>query len=305
MCAPYIITQGSLPSIEMTDDSGQRWVSNIVLDNDYEMNSPSVAAFSEMLIRLNPAIRQGDQLSFVRITQQTNGQTGVPYIVVREYELIVDVNGAGDVFDFLPSGYIDSTEASSDCRLCVNNSGNAGGFALILSRTTGGKTYVSSQRVVVANNTALINAYSGETALAAAIQSYGSSDNAFLSSNTAEQNSQAPVALSLLSATFGTETIAAGEFAGDRSRIESLTIKLNFNGDIPNGNHSAAIIFEDGAQTVNAPAGSVSVNGSQLTLNNVDYTDTSLDSVVIGATVTLDGGSNYNIAFSPTVNPLE
>jgi hypothetical protein len=159
VCAPYIITQGSLPSIEMTDDSGQRWVSNIVLDNDYEMNSPSVAAFSEMLIRLNPAIRQGDQLSFVRITQQTNGQTGVPYIVVREYELIVDVNGAGDVFDFLPTGYIDSTEASTDCRLCVNNSGNAGGFALILSRTTGGKTYVSSQRIIVANNTAIINAY--------------------------------------------------------------------------------------------------------------------------------------------------
>jgi hypothetical protein len=289
----------------MTDDSGQRWVSNIVLDNDYEMNSPSVAAFSEMLIRLNPAIRQGDQLSFVRITQQTNGQTGVPYIVVREYELIVDVNGGGDVFDFPPTGYIDSTEASTDCRLCVNNSGNAGGFALILSRTTGGKTYVSSQRIIVANNTAIINAYSGDAALAAAIQSYGSSDNAFLSSNTAEQNGQAPVTLSLLSATFGTATFVAGERVGDRSFVEDKATSLNFNGDIPSGSHSAAIICEDGDNTITCPAGSVSVSGSKLTLNNIDYTETSLDSIVIGATVTLDGGSNYNIAFSKSYNPLE
>ena len=144
----YLITQGSLPSIEQVQMTGGSWQTNIILEDSWQLSNPTIAEFSTMVIGNNPGIRQGDQLSFIRLTQQTNSDTGVPYVVVREYELILDVNGTGLVSEFLPIEYFSSLGSADDNRLTVVNSGNAGGWALILSRTISGKTYCSCEQLV-------------------------------------------------------------------------------------------------------------------------------------------------------------
>lgn len=195
----YVMTQGSLPSIETTT-SEAGWKTNLFLPGGFEIQSTTtVAEVSQALIQSNPALREGDQLSFIRLTQQTNSNTGVPFVVVRKYEVILNTSDLRFFFEFMPNAYIlDAGENQGNC-IEVNDSGNAGGFLLILSRTTGGKTYVSTQSIVVANNDALIQAYSSSNALQTAIDSYGESTEPFLTSTTAEQDTQAPVQPSIVS----------------------------------------------------------------------------------------------------------
>lgn len=185
----YLMTQGSLPSVEYVYDSADdRWNSNIYLGAAFLFINKTVAQFSKAVLDNNPGIREGDQISFIRLTQLTNTETGYPYVVVREYEVLIDLSNNAMFYDYLPSGYIDSSEDDTMSQLCVNNSGNAGGFLMVLSRTIGGKTFVSSQRIIVANNAALIAAYSSAAALQAAIDSYGVSDEPFLTTTTANRD---------------------------------------------------------------------------------------------------------------------
>lgn len=195
----YKMTQGSLPSIETVYGDGE-WQTNLYLTEGAILSSTTtIAELSNWLIQSNPAIREGDQLSFIRLTQQTNASTGVPFVVVRKYELILKTDDLRFVSTYLPLDYIVVSVAGGTTFVGVADSGNAGGFLLILSRTVGGKTYVSTQSIVVANNDAQITQYSTSAALQAAIDSYGESSEPFLSSTTAEQDNQAPVQPSIVS----------------------------------------------------------------------------------------------------------
>ena len=210
----YIMTQGSLASIEVTKvDEG--WLSNLILPDDFSLSQvTTIAEISQALIAQNPALREGDQLSFIRLTQQTNANTGVPFVVVRKYEVILNTSDLRFLFSFMPFDYITDNYEEPVNAIRINDSGNAGGFLLILSRTTGGKTYVSTQSVVVANNDALIEAYSSSNALQAAIDSYGESTEPFLTSTTADLDSQAPVQPSIVSISGDLGSAVPGQIFG-------------------------------------------------------------------------------------------
>lgn len=294
--APYYFTQGSLPSIEWVKDAGVGFTSNIVLSSGYEFMGPLVSEFSQTLIDNNPGIRQGDQLSIIRMTQMSNADTGVPYVIVRKYELIVDVNNVSEhVTDYWPADMVDSNEAE-DARLIIRNTNKSGGFAMILSRTISGKTYVSTQRVVIMNNEAMIANYSSPAALQAAIDSYGVQDDAFLSSTTAEGESQAPTPLSLLSAQYEQESVIA---AGARFAIDEVEEQSSF-----------AFFFNDDISQ--APSSIiVSTNKGDFSLAGLGYVDNKVsgelaqsagsftDVVVYFAIVNINGVS-YRIDFLTT-----
>lgn len=206
----YIITQGSLPSIEFIENEDV-WQTNILLDASTIITTNTrVGEFSANLIRNNPAIREGDQLSFIRLTQLTNPSTGAPFVVVRKYELIVNSSSQVLLNVYLPLDYIDSSEDDQGARLIINNSGAAGGFTMVLSRTIGGKTYVSSQSIVVANNSALVNYYGSQAALQAAISSYGESEDAFLASTSANTAPGQSIVNSILGINIGSQNFVAG-----------------------------------------------------------------------------------------------
>lgn len=194
----YLITQGSLPSIEFVPTTNGFYRSNIELGNVPDLDRMTVKDFSDILVRLNPAIRYGDQLSFIRMTQMSNASTGVPYVVVREYEVIIDTNNLLPLSDFLPLDYL-YTWGDEEVFLAVGTAtGRSGGFAMILSRTISGKTYVSSQRIITIDMDSYIEAFSSQSALQAAIDSYGVSEDAFLSSTYASQDNQASTMLAAL-----------------------------------------------------------------------------------------------------------
>lgn len=198
----YIVTQGSLPSIEFVKTTNDYYRSNIQIEPSTNFQTLSVKEFSDTVVELNPAIRYGDQLSFIRMTQMTNASTGVPYVVVREYEVIIDTNNLLPLSNYLPIEYI-TTWGEKESYLAVQTAaGRNGGFAMILSRTISGKTYVSSQKVIPVNMDSYIEAFSSSAALRTAIDSYGVSEDAFLSSTYASQDNQASTMLALLGARF-------------------------------------------------------------------------------------------------------
>ena len=222
----YQMTQGSLPSIEVQKYS-TGWASNLYFSADFNLQPTSnVKEVTQDLLQNNPALREGDQISFIRLTQQTNSNTGVPFVVVRKYEVILDSNDLRPFFDFMPYEYIVNEDEGTTPSLGVHDSGNAGGFLLILSRTISGKTYVSTQSIVVANMSEMIDQYSSAAAQQAAIDSYGESEDAFLTSTTAGENEQAAVAPSIVGVsidgverTIGSVVYRVGDWGGAAVKV--------------------------------------------------------------------------------------
>lgn len=293
----YTMTQGSLPSIE-TSVTGDGWNTNLYLSNASALpQNPTVKEVSEQLLAANPALREGDQLSFIRLTQQTNPITGVPYVVVRKYEVILSTSSVRFFFDYMPSDYIAfNISASPDC-IEVLDSGNAGGFLMILSRTISGKTYVSSQNIIVANNAALIDAYSSSSAQQAAIDSYGESAEPFLTSSTANVDSQAATGTSVLAVkvdgvthAVGTVVYPCGFEAGD-----AVEVTLN---QPPRSNIVAArMVFMKGGSTPSINLTGITNNGAKITAaipdDAPDISDYALTDVYLD-----DGGMDYRAPFS-------
>lgn len=222
----YQMTQGSLPSIEVQKYT-VGWGSNLYFGADFNIaRTSTVKEVTQELLQNNPALREGDQISFIRLTQQTNSNSGVPFVVVRKYEVILNSNDLRPFFDFMPYEYIAVNDEGSTPSLGVVDSGNAGGFLLVLSRTISGKTYVSTQSIVVANNSVMIEQYSSAAAQQAAIDSYGESADAFLTSTTAGENEQAAVAPSIVGIsidgverTIGSVVYPVGDWGGAAVRV--------------------------------------------------------------------------------------
>lgn len=232
---PYIITQGSLPAIEWTKDQTIMY-SNVFVGEALELTETTlVSEFSQALIANNPAIREGDQLSLIRVSQQVNTSTGYPYIILRKYELIVNTTSLNIVANFLPLDLLSADTTFPGNPLYIETNGKQGGFAMILSRTISGKTYVSSQSLVVVNNDAIINRWSSPAAIAAAIASYGESEEAFLSSQSAQQSQNLPIPLNITSIEIDGVSYTAGDKTPEASELANKSIKILFNDILPVG----------------------------------------------------------------------
>lgn len=295
----YLITQGSLPSIETTYDSNvDGWLTNIYLGPDVQFSIPSVAEFSRMLLDNNPAIQEGDQLSFIKMTQLTNADSGVPYVVVRKYEVIISLSNNASLWDYLPQGYIDSDENETMSRLEVVDSGNAGGFVLILSRTMGGKTYVSSQRIVVANNNALISAYSSLNALNAAIASYGESDEPFLTATTANTADNVYVPASIIGVTLDGESIPPGSFFHLTKEAAQKSLVLTLSSYVQGTSSEVYLSYLSGNNSSRIALNNEAVSGTTLTYTMPAAGNLPNDAAVFSIVLIIDGGSPIETGFT-------
>lgn len=294
--APYIIMQGSLPSIDIQPDAGS-WKTNVYLGPDEpSLSSASIATVSALLLQYNPAIREGDQLSFIRLTQLTNPSTGIPYVVVRKYEVIINSTDSRLWSDFMPVDYIGVGADDNLSYLFVQNSGAAGGFVLGLSRTIGGKTYVSTQSIIVANNDAMISAYSSQAALQRAIDSYGESEEAFLSSTTANELPVAPVPNSILSVKVDNVTYTPGIRYANLPNWASKQLQIFFTSNISGAEPSVKVTFIQGGQTISDTTTGV-LSGNVLTVATLESDfDDSVGKTLLSITATV-GGIDYTASY--------
>lgn len=201
----YRTSDGTLQPVDIFP-TGNNWVTNLYLTGlDKLDETTTVAALSTALLASNAGLQSGDQLSFIRITQLNNNTTGIPYIQVRAYELLINEQGPGLVKDFWPIDLIAKGQEQETPALVVKNNNKQGGFAIIVSRTQAGRVMVSPSQVTQVNMAAIIKQYSSSAALSAAIESYGKGDEVFLDSKGANAIDQQPTTLSITGISGGTE----------------------------------------------------------------------------------------------------
>jgi len=290
----YIITQGSLPSIEFVPTTNGYYRSNIELAPNTDISALSVKLFADMVVERNPAIRYGDQLSFIRMTQMTNASTGVPYVVVREYEVIIDTNNLQPLSNYLPVDYLYAWGADEVYLAVGTTSGRSGGFGMILSRTISGKTYVSSQRIIPVAMEAYIEAFSSQAALQAAIDSYGVQVDAFLSSTYAAQDSQASTMLAMLYAAIEGDDNTYP--AGSRFVLGTVTagqsFRLYFNSTLQGTASSLTVTTSKGVVSL----GAVEVVGNSIE-GELPESAAALNNAAVWSASVVVASSEYRIDF--------
>lgn len=189
--APYKVSSGSLPVVEHVVD-GTEIQTNLYVGELTINQATSVAELSQALINNNNGIREGMQLSLIVNIQQQAQETGIPYIVVRAYEMIISLSDSRLLAEFFPSVVLVATSSESPALALGISLLGAGAACFILSETLGGKTRVSTQSLVAFGSNQSYAAYTSQEAWAEAIRSYGVNTTVFLDSNSAQGSSYVP-----------------------------------------------------------------------------------------------------------------
>lgn len=163
--APVQVTQGGLPTIGGTG-TGNTVTTTIALGGISIGASTTVRTFSAAIIENNEGWNDGDQLTIVRLNQVVDAETNIPRITADIAEVVLDSEDDGTLLgDLVIAGLLDSDEG----KLVI--SGVNGGACAVHSVGEGDNYDVSSERLVVINP--LLSQYTSNTALMAAINSYG------------------------------------------------------------------------------------------------------------------------------------
>lgn len=163
--APVQVTQGGLPTIGGTG-TGNTVTTTIALGGISIGASTTIRTFSAAIIENNEGWNDGDQLTIVRLNQVVDAETNIPRITADIAEIVLDSEDDGTLLgDMVIAGLLDSDEG----KLVI--SGVNGGACAVHSVGQGDNYDVSSESLVVINP--LLSQYTSNTALMAAINSYG------------------------------------------------------------------------------------------------------------------------------------
>ena len=169
--APYVISQGSLPSIQV---SGATPTTDIALGQLTIGDDTTVAEFAQAVVQNNDGYRYGDQLSFFRLVQEEDSQDGHPYISVTATRVNLDPTDTSTLRSVASASGFSTVSGMLGADAALDGAG----IAWIHSRTVNGKTRVSSQRLVVDND--LLEEYGTAQMLSVATNSYGGSTEIFI-----------------------------------------------------------------------------------------------------------------------------
>lgn len=218
----FIVSQGSLPSVEMTLQLSS-WVTNINLGNLVIGDSTTNAEFTAAIESTNANLRRGMQLSFVSY-QQTVDALGIPRLISRLYEITLDAESQSLVRNYLPA----FCSTTVDGKLGTNSSLSIGGFAYIVSDLSSGSLRVSTQRLNTIN-AALIAQYTSKEQKDAAIASYGLDSEVVLSpTGTNPQTPEGqPIYIEYIDAPSG--ILVANSYAGEIEDWFDFSLELHLS----------------------------------------------------------------------------
>lgn len=292
----YRVSDGTLQPVDIFP-TAQNWTTNLYLTGlDKLDGTTTLAAFSNALLSSNAGLRSGDQLSFIRVTQLFNNTTDIPYIQVRAYELLIDEQGPGLVKDFWPIELIGLGAEQETKALMVKNNNKQGGFAIIVSRTQGGRVLVSPSQITQVNMADVINQYSSSAALQAAIESYGRGNEVFLDNKAASTIGNNPTTLSITSVSSGTGKVTAvpGGSLNLTDTDFSNGFKIAFNQDI-SGHVDSVNVTLSGQDTVSMTNPTFSAN--EVTIDEFEAVQSANTERTVTFVVTISG-VNYEASFT-------
>lgn len=289
IAAPYIVSQGSLPSIEIVQLSDQ-WRTNLALGTLVIDDETTNAQLTAALEASNAHIHEGMQISFVSY-QQSVDPLGTPRLICRCYEITLSRTSSDVVRDFLPEFCSQSIQGY----LGTNTSISIGGFAYIVSELVTGGLKVSTQQLV-SNNSTLISQYSSSIHINEAIKSYGLDQEVILSpTGTVMQEAEAqPIFVSKVVS--GNRTYVSGSYVGSLAQMPSRDVYITMSSPASRiGSDALDVVigFVGGSTAILDVSGVV---GSVLEINTGDIVGNT--SVISSMTVRFENGLEVPITFA-------
>ena len=173
VAAPYQITMGSLESIVLTGEVGAS-VTNITLGRLDITPDTTVRVLSNAVVTNNVDYNYGDQISFIWVEQVADPITGYPRCKFHGEYVVLDKTSEVTLRSLVSeTGF---SVMSGNLAYSLGD-GFQGAYAWVHSRKGQGRTFVSTQVLVVKNT--LYEVYSTEEAYQRAVATYGGENSNF------------------------------------------------------------------------------------------------------------------------------
>ena len=179
IAAPYLLTQGSLPSIVVVG-KGEMAKTDIFLGELKIDENTTVKEFAQAVVSNNADYDYGDQIAFFDVLQKVNAVTGIPYCQFSATNVVLDKASEVKLWDLVNKHGFNT---SSDGFLMHQEGEGNGVYAWVHSRKGASKTLVSTQ-TLIDNNAEMLAEYSGDNAYKRSVKTYGGESSAFLTPGT-------------------------------------------------------------------------------------------------------------------------
>lgn len=272
--APYLISRGSLPSIQV-EGTGADAVTNIAVGNLAISGTTTIGQFADALVANNAGIEYGDQLTYVSLVQQTDANSGYPIVVAGIYEVTLNSASTDKIRDFIP-------EVGSSVKNGFLAHGaliGRGGFAWILSRKQPGASLMVSTQRLVLTSPDVYDQFATADANTRAISSYGFTMEPILAPGVVG----APAGPSAGSGDSGGSSSGGSSEVGGNPSVSSIkvdddtiTAAVEEEFSLTQGQHTLVI------------NGSNLSSGMNVTFNNIAVTISSATSTTATGTFNLD-----------------
>ena len=184
----YVVSDGSLPGFNAIIEEGGQITWDLKSSLDGEFADFTIGQVSDDLIKNNPILQKGDQLTFVSWTNTPNVDS-LPRLYRHLCEITLDP-ASSISFGTLPSANIVGAASGS---VQILGQGLVHGQVIILSRVVAGKLLVSRSTIALSNDTFVLQ-FSEPEAVKKAIDSYGVDAEKLLEPGSAEQPAIKPIA---------------------------------------------------------------------------------------------------------------
>lgn len=175
--AGYIMTEGSLPAIDVLQTAGQ-FATNVAVGETAISGLTTVGTLADAIVEENEDWRYGDKISAFVFAQTVDSITGVPHVTTRCYNITL-LSEDERTLNVVLGNNLEAFTVTGG-KIGMNGPIN-GGVVWVHSRidANSGKTLVSSQIINVTNN--ILSQYTSASRREAAVISYGGKPNgAFL-----------------------------------------------------------------------------------------------------------------------------
>lgn len=291
--AAYRVSEGSLPPVEVYKLDTGNMGTDLYLPIDFAFtDNMTIGEISTALLASNPGLRMGDQLSFIRETMTSTSSANIPYVQTRVYEIVLEPQSTRLFSEYYPAELMSYAVIDNKNRLCVINNGNAGGFTFVVSRTTGGRTQVSTQTLTLLNMDYYIKVFTSSVQKETAINSYGVGEDVFLESRVYFPSNADTITLGIVGLEYGGETLNPDAHWMAFEDFYQVPIKVITNEAVAAGTECKLIIQgTDDAVVIEAD----SISGTEL-LFNTDLSDYDPEQVVKEFRIEI-GGMVFHIPF--------
>lgn len=183
----YVVSDGSLPEISALDVQANQITFNLLTETDGEWGELTIGAISADLLRSNPQLQEGDQLTF--ICWINAGATPEQIRIHRQLcEMTID-SQSKTLFGNLPYGNI---VAGNGSNVAISGPDAVFGQAIIHSRSVDGNLLVSHAKIKL-NKTTLVDQFSSAEEVKKAIASYGVDSAELLEPGSPDQPKPIPL----------------------------------------------------------------------------------------------------------------